>query len=330
MNGSDPGIPAQATRLPDGREALILGRFALRTEAYERGLVVAAMEIPHWILREDGAFLLCVRPQHLEKAAREISAWEAERSLEKKDGPDFSYTEKTPKFSLWVAGWIGATFFLIQDRAPELWTTIGASDSRAVLRGEWWRVFTALTLHADASHIGANLAAMLIFAGFGLAFFGGGWTWLGVVASGALGNWLNAWGHRGEGHISIGSSTAVFGALGMLVGAQIVSQILTLRRIRLREILMPLGAGLAWLAWFGVGGRETDFTAHFCGLFAGVLLGAAGVFFPVRKWTPRAVQIVLGVAALGVLVFAWTAAVANASEEAATLRQSLSPHKFPW
>lgn len=316
-----------AARLPDGREAAVLGRYALRTDAYERGLVVASMELPHWILREEETFLLCVLPRHAETAARELAGWEAERAAEKPDAPAAAAPlERPPLLSLWIAGWTGALFFLAQNCAPEWWSAAGASDSRAVLRDEWWRVFTALTLHADASHLGANLAAMLVFAFFLLPLFGGGWTWLGIVAGGALGNWLNAWGHRGgeEAHISIGSSTAVFGALGMLVGAQIAGRMLELRSVRVREILMPLGAGLAWLAWFGVGGRETDFTAHFCGLLCGTLPGAAGVFFRIKERTPRAGQLALGAAAFSLLVLAWAWAAGTAA------RQSLSPPALPW
>ena len=322
--------PPETARLPDGREALILGRFPTRTEAYDRGLVIAAMRIPHWILREDGMFLLCVKPQHAESAAREIAVWEAERLVENNAREFSAPAEKTSMVSLWIAGWIGAFFFVFQNRLPEALIEEGEGSSHAILRGEWWRVFTALTLHADASHIGANLAAMLVFAGFLLGFFGGGWTWFCIIASGALGNWLNAWGHRGETHVSIGSSTAVFGALGLLVGAQIASQTLALRRVRVREILVPLGAGLAWLAWFGVGGRETDFTAHFCGLICGVPLGAAGVFFRLKKCTPRVVQIALGFAACALLVVAWTCAIHHAENAVMQLRQSLSPLPVPW
>lgn len=331
--------PADVAQLPDGRAAVVLGRYPLRTEAYERALVVAAMEIAHWILREgendDETFLLCVEPPDAEAAAREIAAWEAERAGEKSaaPAPGFAAGEKVSPLSLWVAAWTGTIFFLLQNRAPAWWSDAGASSSRAVMRGEWWRVFTALTLHADFSHIGANLAAMLVFAGFLLPIFGGGWTWLGIVATGALGNLLNAWGHRGEPHISIGSSTAVFGALGLLVGAQIVLQSLALRRARIREILVPLGAGFAWLAWFGVGGKETDFTAHFWGLFMGLPLGAAGAFLRLKRRTPAAVQIALGLSALAALALAWMAAAGSVASGAPAdfpARQSLSPNAVLW
>ena len=52
-------------------------------------------------------------------------------------------------------------------------------------RGEWWRAFTALTLHADIGHLGANLAAGLVYAAFLLPIFGSGWTWLFIVLAGA-------------------------------------------------------------------------------------------------------------------------------------------------
>jgi hypothetical protein len=54
---------------------------------------------------------------------------------------------------------------------------------------------------------------------------GAGATALGIVASGALGNLLNAvWHHSvsGHDHASIGASTAVFGAVGLLAATQLV------------------------------------------------------------------------------------------------------------
>src|SRR5207245_504611 len=56
------------------------------------------------------------------------------------------------------------------------WFSRGSADAAAIVRGEWWRTVTALTLHADAGHavgnavLGGLLLALLAHAlGPGLA-----------------------------------------------------------------------------------------------------------------------------------------------------------------
>ncbi len=292
-----------------GRELSVVGRYASRSAAYERALVVLAMEIPHWIIRDSGTFQLCVEPPRAAAVLAELEKFERERVA---DAAAPEPVEKTSTHSLFAAAAVMALFFALQNIGPAWLEDAGASDSARVLHGEWWRVLTALTLHADFSHIGANLAAGLVLAAFLLPLFGAGWTWLGILLSGALGNWLNAWGHRGEMQNSIGSSTAVFGALGLLVSAQIVSRIFALRKISTRDVLLPLGAALALLAYLGVGDAQTDFTAHFFGLLAGLPLGAAALALRLKQRTPPAAQLALGLAAPALLVLAWAFAIAHA------------------
>ncbi len=40
--------------------------------------------------------------------------------------------------------------------AGSVWFEQGSADAAAILRGEWWRAVTALTLHADAGHAVGN------------------------------------------------------------------------------------------------------------------------------------------------------------------------------
>ena len=82
-----------------------------------------------------------------------------------------------------------------------------------MLAGEWWRAVTALTLHADLAHVLANAVAIAIFLGAVARRLGPALaTWL-ALAAGVAGNVLTAL-VAGGGHVSLGASTAVFGALG--------------------------------------------------------------------------------------------------------------------
>jgi len=91
-----------------------------------------------------------------------------------------------------------------------------------------------------------------------------------IVLAGAAGNGLNAL-LQGPPHVSIGASTAVLGAVGLLSGLAFVR---TRRAARGRgRAWLPLAAGLALLGMLGSDPR-TDLGAHLCGFVVGILLGA--------------------------------------------------------
>ncbi|HVY49440.1 MAG TPA: hypothetical protein VHB21_26290, partial [Minicystis sp.] len=78
------------------------------------------------------------------------------------------------------------------------------------------------------------------------------------------------------GHQSIGASTAVFGAIGILA----VTQVAVERKAYVRasspswlDIAGPIVGGFALLGALGAGGGNTDLGAHFFGLVAGGLVG---------------------------------------------------------
>jgi len=289
----------------DGRPLAVVGSYPTRTDAYDRSLVISAMEVPHWVLRREGQFALCVPPAQAAEVAEELERFEAERKLRAPEPPTLGEAAHYSTISLYVCGWILCGLYAVQMAGPEWWTERGTASSQAIMAGQWWRVFTALTLHADLGHLGANLAAGLVYAGFLLPVLGAGWTWLFIVLAGAAGNWLNAWGHRDVGHLSIGASTAVFAALGMLVAAQCAMRALAVRQVRARELLLPVGAGLGLLAYLGVGDQQTDYMAHFFGLLAGVPFGVAGVWLGLGTRTPRLAQAALAWSAAGLLALCW-------------------------
>ena len=55
-----------------------IGRYRRLKTARERGLVVAAMELPHWIERERGEYVLFVEETERERAAAAVAEFEAE------------------------------------------------------------------------------------------------------------------------------------------------------------------------------------------------------------------------------------------------------------
>ena len=150
----------------------------------------------------------------------------------------------------------------------ETWFKQGRFSAEAVLQGDWQRTFTALTLHLDDAHLLSNCCALLLFVAGITQLTGPGLAWLLVLLSGATGNFLNAVMYQ-TGHYSVGASTAVFGAVGILGSLQI-------RRFYTPEtksrLAVPVIGGLAIFAIFG-SNPDTDVLAHFFGFLAGLVIG---------------------------------------------------------
>ena len=188
------------------------------------------------------------------------------------------------------------------------WFSAGASDAeRVVLHGEWWRTITALTLHADSAHVVSNVGIGTLVVGAVMRSEGIGWGAALVLASGAAGNLVNAWAHQTL-HRSVGFSTAVFGAIGILGG---VAYMRDRRRVsRLRPAWTALAGTVALLALLGTSEKSNvDMLAHLFGGLAGLALGLLAARM---RWRPTSAagQWLSGVCVAAAVCGAWMAAFA--------------------
>lgn len=174
------------------------------------------------------------------------------------------------------------------------WFERGSADAAAILRGEWWRSVTALTLHADAGHVAGNAVLGGLLLALLARSVGPGVASALMVFSGAAGTFAAA-GLVRHDFVSIGASTAVFGALGTLAALPRNS----------RRVWMPVIGGLALLALLGTS-KRADVAGHLCGFVSGVLAGAAVSLLPPLR--NRAAQACLAVVTGCVPVVAWLAA----------------------
>ena len=126
-----------------------------------------------------------------------------------------------------------------------------------------------------------------------------------VLLAGAAGNFANAF-LQGPAHVSVGASTAVFAAVGVIVGLAVV------RRSRIRSyrhrVWLPIAAGFALLAMLGTGQHQVDFGAHLLGLLAGGLLGTA-LGHNYHQWPSAPIQWTLMGASLVLVTGSWALAL---------------------
>ncbi len=184
--------------------------------------------------------------------------------------------------------------------APEDYIAVFGADARRILDGEMYRCITALLLHADAAHIAGNMAGMVIFGGAVCVVTGSGVGWLMILASGIFGNLMNALAYE-TGHMSVGASTAVFGAVGILCAFQAVNAARTGKGWK--RTALAFGSGLALLAFLGTSARS-DVGAHLFGFFCGVLMGGG-----YRLWMGHPLgmkgQVLCAIATASTVLLAW-------------------------
>ena len=164
--------------------------------------------------------------------------------------------------------------YAVQSGSPGVLEEAGALDSQALFdRGEWWRVATALFLHADLGHLFANVVSGFFVFSAMTSTMGRRRGWLLLALAAAAGNLAVAAINYPGPYRSIGASTAVFAGLGLLTGRAVRVLRGGNGRLRWRAVFVPLAAGVTLLGLFGAGGLRTDVVAHVTGFAAGLVLG---------------------------------------------------------
>lgn len=268
-------------------------------------LVLSAKNIPFRIFTYNGQSHIYVPLLQAEKAKREIACYEAENAVDSSETPVF------PPHKNGCAALLPLAFPIIIHilnspmhalghglPAPGAWTANGCLSAADILgQGQWYRIFTALTLHVDLRHLAGNL----LFGGLFLALLGRligpGLAILSAVLAGAAGNAASVLIHL-PGYRSVGFSTAIFASLGCMAG------VMFWRSGKRLQILPPLGAAFGLLALLGAEGKNTDYGAHLTGLAAGLVLGLLlGYRETCRLWLPS--QKMAALMGISILCLAW-------------------------
>jgi membrane associated rhomboid family serine protease len=283
-------------------------RSPYRADCHERAFMLSAVGISSAIEFDREGYRLSVDAESAAAALEHLHAYESERRM-------LRPRRSAPRPALPHA-WVGCALYVIVLIAVALavangwWRLdafdVGELDAAQVQRGQWWRAWTALTLHLDGPHLLANLGAGVWFGYLAAAEIGSGTAWLLAVTGAALANITEGLLGPAE-HRSVGASTAVFTALGLLVAHSWGLRLHLTQSWALRWA--PLVAGAVLLGWFGSAGEGTDVVAHVLGFLMGCLLGAAAALPLVAKALARVPQWFAGVLTLLSLAIAWGCAL---------------------
>jgi rhomboid protease GluP len=259
-----------------GSVRLELARSFQKHEIMDLSLVLASQGIKHWLEFDGAALILTIE---------DIDGLPAKNLIEIYRTENHGYQDPTltpGSLELFLAPLIFLAVPVVSYFGVEAmpwatwWHSRGRADAGAILSGEWWRCLTATTLHADDLHFLSNLVSGYFILNLLNHRLGMGTIMILASLGGALANLLVAV-TTGPGHLSIGFSSVVFCALGLL--ASVETLYLPRRTERSLRRLTPLISAFFVAVLVGLG-ENADVKAHFFGFGIGAVLGALTRFLP--------------------------------------------------
>lgn len=272
-------------------------------------LTLSAAGISHRIqVISDHHFEIFVSVSDLQEATDELQQYEEEN---RHWPPTQTYDSYAPIFRA-MAPIVVALLIYIYGLSGDwnkdsIWFAMGAGDSAAILSShQYYRLITALTLHADAVHLLGNCVLGSFLLHFLLLAMGNGIGLFSVLVSATIANFINVLVH-GPGHHFVGFSTAVFVVIGMLCTIRFAGN----TRQSMFPFLMPVMAGFALLALLGSSGERTDLGAHLFGLLCGLITGNIVRLKYFRAWRESiSIQVALVILSVVIVWSSWSNALA--------------------
>jgi membrane associated rhomboid family serine protease len=293
---------------PGESDTGVIGPIYQARELREWALVLSSMGISHVVRDAPPGWVLLVTGADHARALEAIRLYEDENQ----NWPPKRQRELLPYARTLVAPLVMSLLVVFYGvtgpaAAASMWFAKGTASSQLILHGEVWRTVTALTLHADTLHVLGNALTGSIFLSAVNRRLGDGRGPLLVLVAGALGNAMNAVWHRG-GHLSIGASTAVFAAVGILVATQLSVDRKGGRRTWWERVA-PVVGGLSLLGMLGAS-PHSDLLAHLFGLVAGLVVGlVAALATRGSTRSSLAVQVICAALTVGIVVASWSLAL---------------------
>src|SRR5262245_5234565 len=150
-----------------------------KADCAERAFMLMAVGIPNHVHYDGWHYVLTVEETQLEAALSHLSRYAAEsRPPPPPPPPTPLYSHAIVGCLLYALVLLGVGYAIAGGVFRLDAFDIGAIDSTRVKAGEWWRAWTALTLHVDAAHVAANLGGGVWFGYLASRQIGPGTAWL--------------------------------------------------------------------------------------------------------------------------------------------------------
>jgi membrane associated rhomboid family serine protease len=273
-----------------------------KRQAMDWSLVLISQGIESAIeLSEELGWGLSVSEEELERAKIAIERYNAENVR----WPWRRQIQQEIVFDWGALAWVFliSLFYYLQSRGINL-RDAGLMDAQAVSRGEWWRLSTAIFLHANIGHLAANASIGFFLLGLTMGRFGTGVGLFAAYLAGVLGNvatWLTF-----ENHLSLGASGMVMGCVGLLA-----AQAFSWRKHpqALKYFLTGIAGGVMLFALLGLS-PGSDVLAHAGGFAGGLLIGIILLLFPKLARNTTA-NVIAGILFTVAVVLTWWLALAG-------------------
>lgn len=260
-------------------DLVVVGHFDTLAHANEHSLVILAMGEACWIQanHDDDSFTLYAEPLAAPRIANELLDYTSEQVTPATSSAPTRVAFRHPAgwdvIGIWTFCVLMVFFWQIKD--PTLVGHAASSSIGLIRNGEWWRPFTALFLHADTQHMVGNLLSGTLFGSLVSRLVGPWRGWALILGCGTIGNAMTSIVTWPEPFVSLGASTAVFAALGILSGLGVAVMWHAGLRLPLAKTTAPLIAGVVLLGLMGGGtpGGNTDVLGHVFGFTAGLISG---------------------------------------------------------
>jgi len=287
--------------------------------ALEWCAVLASQKLNFILDKNEHIWIFKIAPELYENAKNNIEQYEKERGffethLKELEQIHIKPVKFIPLLPYIIPGLSLFLFYLVTGPSEHnsLFFQLGIQKPLNILKyQQLWRPVTALTLHANLPHILGNMTFFIIFTAVAGEILGFGTALFVVLISGILGNFTTAsilyFNSYAVSYDSLGASTAVFGALGLIVAISILRR----RNNLSMKKSVPLIAGFALLSLTGTG-PGSDVFAHFTGFLWGALLGIP-VYFLKKYAKNIIIQISLFVLTAFIVFISWNYALHSLS-----------------
>jgi rhomboid protease GluP len=303
----------------------VLVKSPRKDEILDYSLLLASQSIKHWMEFDGSEWSLTLDERDVALASEIVAVYRSENRGFQDAPPSAGELDLLVSPLLFLAVPVACYFIVGLSPWANWWYSRGSADARLILEGQWWRCFTAATLHADEVHFLSNLVSGYFILNLLNHRLGMGSIMVLSTLGAGITNYLVALA-SGARHVSIGYSSVVFCALGMLAAVETLN--LQKRRdpaagqgstgtgkgqaafglwiVSLRR-LTPLISAFFVAVMVGLG-ENADVKAHFYGFGIGAGMGLLSRLSPVAAKKP-AWQAVLVMATYGLFALAWKMAL---------------------